>query len=217
MKRPAASERKRGKNGEGREKEGEGEGQVALTAAAVKDHNKFCDEAQGMSVQQFELALNKLDSKASMRLWKAFENSRKAAGEDEAYQAATKDKVGNVKKKRQLLFGWVSDGTKFQESYRSLMDSLTLKKTEGVATSWLTKAQAIAHWGSEELKDRVKRGTVIARRDPNDNTYWQFQAKVEYGKTEVERAKTTTAAGKAKAEKKGCLGHAGCPQLGAAH
>ena len=190
MKRPAASDSKRGKNGEGSEKEvEEGEVKVELTAAAVKDHNKFCDEAQGMSVQQFEMALNKLDSKASMRLWKAFENSRRAYGEDEAYQAATKDKVGNVKKKRQLLFGWINDGTKFQESYRSLMDSVTLKKAEGVSTSWLTKAQAIAHWGTDELRDRVKRGTVIARRDPNDNTYWQFQAKVEYGKVEVERAK----------------------------
>ena len=202
MKRPAASDSKRGKNGEGSEKEVEEEEvKVELTAAAVKDHNKFCDEAQGMSVQQFEMALNKLDSKASMRLWKAFENSRRAYGEDEAYQAATKDKVGNVKKKRQLLFGWINDGTKFQESYRSLMDSVTLKKAEGVSTSWLTKAQAIAHWGTDELRDRVKRGTVIARRDPNDNTYWQFRAKVEYGKVEVERAKSTTAAGKAKAEK----------------
>ena len=64
-KRPAAQEEK---EEEGEVQESEGTPSVELTAAAVKDHNKFCEEAKGMTVGQFELALAKMDAKASMRL-----------------------------------------------------------------------------------------------------------------------------------------------------
>ena len=67
---------------------------VELTAEAVKDHNKFCEEAKDMSVEQFEKALSKLDDKASQRLWKAFEVSRKSSGADKVYQEATETKGG---------------------------------------------------------------------------------------------------------------------------
>ena len=67
LKKPAAC-------GEGTEEEEAPpeEKHVELTAEAVKDHNKFCEEAKDMSVEQFEAALSKLDDKASQRLWKAF-------------------------------------------------------------------------------------------------------------------------------------------------
>eukprot|EP00435_Cladocopium_sp_Y103_P075713 s308_g63.t1 len=182
MKRPAALKRPAAKDesskrartepgGDGTEPGGNGtepgedgsEEVVELTAAALKDHNQFCEEAKNMSVKQFEAALVKLDGKASMRLWKAFENSRKSEGLDGNYKLATGEGVGSLKKKRQLLLGWVADGSKCAESFKTILDSVSLKKAEGVNTAWLTKAQAVAHWGVEELKERVKAGTVRAR------------------------------------------------------
>ena len=208
MKRPAAGILKKpaAKVGKSQSEEPEEEGEkVTLTAAAVKDHNKFCEEAKKMSVEEFTLALNKLDGKASMRLWKAFESPRKEHGEEESYQIATKDGVGSLKKKRQLLFGWVSDGQKCMESYKTVLDTVSLKKSEGLLSQWFTKAQALNHWGQEELTERVKAGTVKARKDPEDPRYWQFKANQQFGKTEVERNKSAGMAAKDKAEKKQVL------------
>ena len=190
------------------EKEEEGEAQeseegipsVELTAAAVKDHNKFCEEAKGMTVGQFELALAKMDAKASMRLWKAFEVQRKSAGEEEGYQSATSKGTGSLKKKRQLLFGWIKDGGKTGEHYRTWMDTVSLKKSKGLTETWLTTHQALAHWGPEGLKERVKTGSIVTRKDPSDKNFWQFRALTETAKTEVERVKTTGVSSKSKAK-----------------
>ena len=142
---------------------------VELTAEAVKDHNKFCEEAKDMSVEQFEKALSKLDDKASQRLWKAFEVSRKSSGADKVYQEATETKVGQVKKKRAMLLGWIRDGKKPGEHFKACVESVSLKKTQGLTSTWLTQAQAMTHWGKEELQERVKSGTVKARKDPQDS------------------------------------------------
>ena len=191
-KRPAAQEEKE-------DEAPEGNVSVKLTAAAVKDHNKFCEEAKDMTVEQFELALAKMDGNASMRLWKAFEVQRKSDGEEEGYQAATSKGTGSLKKKRQLLFGWIKDGGKTGEYYRTWMDTVSLKKTKGVTETWLTKHQALAHWGPEELKDRVKTGSIPARKDPSDEKFWQFRALTESAKTGVERVKTSGTSSKSKA------------------
>lgn len=197
LKKPAAC-------GEGTE-EGEAppeEKHVELTAEAVKDHNKFCEEAKDMSVEQFEAALSKLDDKASQRLWKAFEVSRKSSGADQMHQEATETKVGQVKKKRQLLLGWIRDGKKPGEHFKTCVESVSLKRTQGLTSTWLTQAQAITHWGKEELQDRVKTGTVKARRDPQDKKYWQFRASQEHEVTQVERKKEASFSLKKKAEQK---------------
>lgn len=133
MKRPA-TKRPAAKVGGDGEPSGEPSGTVSLTAEAVKDHNKFCEEAQSMTVEQFELALNKPDSKASMRLWKAFETSRKMSGEEEKYKEATKEGVGALRKKRKLLFGWVVDGKKTGDSFKECLEQVSLVKAQNRLT-----------------------------------------------------------------------------------
>ena len=191
MKRPA-TKRPAAKVGGDGEPSGEPSGTVSLTAEAVKDHNKFCEEAQSMTVEQFELALNKLDSKASMRLWKAFETSRKMSGEEEKYKEATKEGVGALRKKRKLLFGWVVDGKKTGDSFKECLEQVSLVKAQ-------------TDWGEEELRERVKGGTVIAKRDPADRRYWLFKANTQMEKTEVARHKMSGATYKAKADKQSVM------------
>ena len=202
MKRPASKAALKKPAAKAVETEEGGQGDVKLTEQAVADHNKFCQEAQGMSVEDFEVALGQLDSKASMRLWKAFEVNRKATGEEEAYQQACAKGTGALKKKRQLLFGWIVDGQKTGENFKTWMETVTLKRSKGVTETWLTKHQALAHWGAEELKQRVKTGTILARRDPADKNFWQFRSLTEQSKTEVERLKSSGVQSKQKADKK---------------
>ena len=203
MKRPAASLKKPASKQEEQEAEPEEPEHVPLTAQAVKDHNKFCEEAQGMSVGQFEKALSCLDGAASQRLWKAFAKSRKSSGEQEKYpEATTSAKDGSLAKKRKLLFGWVCDGKETGEHYKSMVETVSLKKSEGVTSTWLTKNQALQHWGKEELQERVASGSIVARKDPADSKYWQFKANTEESKVFVNREKAVSWAKKGKSNNK---------------
>ena len=60
----------------------------------------------------------------------------------------------------------------------------------------------MTHWGKEELQERVKSGTVKARKDPQDSRYWQFKACQEHEAVEVERKKEARFEVKKKAEQK---------------
>ena len=78
MKRPAAAAGLKRPAAKAEEEDTPEGAHQPLTAQAVKDHNKFCEEAAQMSSSQFEKALSCLDEKAAMRLWKAFEKSRRS-------------------------------------------------------------------------------------------------------------------------------------------
>ena len=192
MKRPAAAAGLKRPAAKAEEEDTPEGAHQPLTAQAVKDHNKFCEEAAQMSSSQFEKALSCLDEKAAMRLWKAFEKSRKSSGAQEEYKATTSESVGSLAKKRKLLFGWVCDGQTTGEHYKAMVDKVSLKKSEGVTSTWLTKAQALAHWGKEELQERVASGSIVARKDPADPNYWQFRANTEQSQVNVTREQAFT-------------------------
>ena len=55
------------------------------------------------------------------------------------------------------------------------------------------------------MRERVKGGTVIAKRDPADRRYWLFKANTQMEKTEVARHKMSGATYKAKADKQSVM------------
>lgn len=69
-------------------------------------------------------------------------------------------------KERKLLFGWVCDGKETGEHYKSMVETVSLKKSEGVTSTWLTKNQALQHWGKEELQERVASGKYSGQEGP---------------------------------------------------
>ena len=212
LKRPAAQSTKKRKEMEDKE-EGEGEEEEPLeddeeilpklTSKALQDHERFCVEAKDLNEESFVKALAKLKPEAAQRLWKKFQNSRKAEGAEDEYQETLKGKsAGSLHKKRKLLLGWIQSGKTCGEIYREYMTKVTFTKTSGEKEKWLTTTQALQCWGKNELWQRVKSGTIKARRNPEDNRFWEFRINKRVGKTEVARAKASSVTFGGKADQK---------------
>ena len=172
-----------------------------LTKKALKDHNKFLEEAGSLDEANFLKALSKLEPKAAQKLWKKFQNSRKAEGQEEEYQEAMKHGAGSLDRKRKLLFNWVQSDKTCGDRYREYIQKISLVKTEGVKQKWLTSQQALATYGKEELWSRVKSGTILARRCPQDSRFWEFRSCQEMSRTEVTKAKETNVKAEGKMDK----------------
>ena len=129
-----------------------------LTKKALKDHNKFLEAASNMNEKKFMEALSKLEPKAAQKLWKKFQNSRKAANCEDEYQDVMKHSAGSLERKRKLLFQWVQNDKSCGDRYREYMEKVSLVKSDGVKQKWLTSQQALGTWGKEELWSRVQAG-----------------------------------------------------------
>ena len=153
LKRPAVQGTRKRKEMEDKE-EGEGEEEEPLeddeeilpklTSKALQDHERFCVEAKDLNEESFVKALAKLKPEAAQRLWKKFQNSRKAEGTEDEYQESWKGQsAGSLQKKRKLLFGWVQSGKTCGEIYREYLCKVTFTTTSGVKEKWLTTTQAL--------------------------------------------------------------------------
>ena len=101
-------------------------------------------EVKGVNEEAFVKALAKLKPEAAQRLWKKFQNSRKAEGTEDEYQESWKGQsAGSLQKKRKLLFGWVQSGKTCGEIYREYLCKVTFTTTSGVKEKWLTTTQAL--------------------------------------------------------------------------
>lgn len=182
LKRPAAKEEEKVEEpGEGEEEEEATEDPVVkinqkLTKNALKDHNKFLEEATQLDEKNFLKALSKLEPGAAQKLWKKFEKSRKVEGQEESYQHAMKSGPGSLEKKRKLLFLWVQNDKTCGERYREYVEKMSLVKTEGVKQKWLTTQEAVSRWGKEELWSRVQAGTILARSAPRTKGFGSSKA-----------------------------------------
>ena len=195
LKRPAAQALKRPAVGGGKKQRVEEEEMEPppLTEEALKEHEKLLKEMakkKDLSQEQFDQALAKLPSTTSQMLWKAFEQNRKETGTEGEYKEASTG-AGQMKKKRALLRGWCMDKGQPGECYRKMLTTVSLSKKSGVEETWLTKAEALQKWGTDELKDRLQKGTIQARRNPMDKSYWEFKAIVQSESTFVHKNKET--------------------------
>eukprot|EP00959_Pyramimonas_sp_CCMP1952_P072493 1514346-Pyramimonas_sp.AAC.1 len=55
------------------------------------------------------------------------------------------------------------------------MQEINISKARTVEEQWLPLTKAQRRWGNQELVERVKSGSVRARRDPKDRRFWEFQ------------------------------------------
>ena len=164
-----------------------------LTQKALKDHNKFLDEAAGLDEKNFLTALSKLKPGEAQKLWKKFEKSRKMEGQEQSYVQALQGGPGSLEKKRKLLFLWIQNDKTCGERWREYIQKVSLVKSEGVKEKWLTTQEALARWGKDELWSRVQAGTIVSRRNPQDKRYWEFKSMQQVGKTETKKEKETKA------------------------
>ena len=161
-----------------------------LTKAALADHQQFLKEAAQLKLQdaEFEKALAKLPEKQQQCLWKKFEANRKATGTEEEYKKTTTGS-GALARKKKLLRTWCMDGGKVSEMYRAAMMAITLEKSHGVEKEWLSKKKMEDELGPDEMKARLKAGTLKWRRNPEDPRFFQFQKLSEKEATYLNKSK----------------------------
>lgn len=172
-----------------------------LTKEALQDHNEFiraCKDGN-LTKEQFDLALRSGDDKMVMRLWKAFEASRRASKDDDEYKETTKGDGGKDKKKV-MLRSWCLDGGKCTKHYRQQIQSMKLTKQDTDKTKWLTQKQAMDMYGTDELRERVKAGTITMKKDSADPRFYKFQVVEESSKLKRTREWETNLDTKAQAK-----------------
>ncbi|CAE7036520.1 unnamed protein product [Symbiodinium sp. CCMP2592] len=153
-----------------------------LSKEALENHQKFMKECgkKDMTVEQVDEAMKNASNKTQMSLWKAFETSRIAEGHQDEFLKAS-GSVGSTKKKRKMLSSWILDGGKFTKHYKQAIQNYAtgaprmLRAKQQVKWIWLSRTEAERRIGAEELKDRVQRKTIVWRRNPEDQKYFQFR------------------------------------------
>ena len=154
--------------------EEEEEEKLPLTKKALEDHQKFLEESGNLSDKQFDKALSKLSPGQQQSLWKKFEHSRKSQQMQGEYQKETVG-AGSLARKKKLLRSWCLDGGKCDKCYKKAFATITLDKSSGLEKEWYSKKKMEDEIGVEEMKVRLKAGTLKYRKNPEDPRFYQFQ------------------------------------------
>ena len=154
--------------------EEEEEEKLPLTKKALEDHQKFLEESGNLSDKQFDKALSKLSPGQQQSLWKRFEHSRKSQQMQVEYQKEIVG-AGSLARKKKLLRSWCLDGGKCDKCYKKAFSTITLDKSSGLEKEWYSKKKMEDEIGVEEMKMRLKAGTLKYRKNPEDPRFYQFQ------------------------------------------
>ena len=154
--------------------EEEEEENLPLTKKALEDHQKFLEESGNLSDKQFDKALSKLSPGQQQSLWKKFEHSRKSQQMQVEYQKEIVG-AGSLARKKKLLRSWCLDGGKCDKCYKKAFSTITLDKSSGLEKEWYSKKKMEDEIGVEEMKMRLKAGTLKYRKNPEDPRFYQFQ------------------------------------------
>jgi hypothetical protein len=87
--------------------------------------------------------------------------------------------AGSVDKKRKCLIGWLLDKGQRKQHYREFFQSVSVVKSVIYVADWMTYEEAKGKYGTSELKERVDAGTILARRCPKDQKFFEFLECVE--------------------------------------
>ena len=128
-----------------------------------------------------------------------FERSRKGSGEEDNFKAATAGAHLQSLKKKKMLAGWILDGGSCGKAFKSWMHQVSVKKTSGVFTDWLTQTEATTKYGGDQLKSMVASGTIQVRRLASDPRFFEFKSLTQRDTQVVEGVKKTGTSGDKKA------------------
>ena len=122
-------------------------------------------------------------------LWQRFSNARNTTKDEsvrDAWEETAKGKGSNPVK-QQLLKAFVLGGCTLKGNQYFQKEIVTLKKSQGTNESdeWVPFHTILQRFGLAECMRRVKKKSILTRRDPRDNDEWQFRLVREVGyKTE---------------------------------
>lgn len=122
-------------------------------------------------------------------LWQRFNNARATCKDEslkEAWEQGAKGKGSNPVK-QQLLKAFVQGGCTLKGNQYFQKEMVSIKKSQGTKESdeWVPFHTILQRFGLPECMRRVKKKSILRRRDPRDEEEWQFCLVREVGfKTE---------------------------------
>ena len=122
-------------------------------------------------------------------LWQRFNNARTTCKDEsvrEAWEEGAKGKGSNPVK-QQLLKAFLQGGCTLKGNQYFQKEIVSLKKSQGTKESdeWVPFHTILQRFGLAECMRRVKKKSILTRRDPRDGDEWQFCLVREVGfKTE---------------------------------
>ena len=122
-------------------------------------------------------------------LWQRFNNARTTTKDEsvrEAWEETAKGKGSNPVK-QQLLKAFVQGGCTLKGNQYFQKEIVSLKKSQGTKESdeWVPFHTILQRFGLAECMRRVKKKSILTRKDPRDPDEWQFCLVREVGfKTE---------------------------------
>ena len=84
--------------------------------------------------------------------------------------------TGSLAKKKQLLEAFLKAGGDLKSNlFLNAFASVSMSNTHSTMEEWVPWATIKNRFGEEESIARLKSGSILRRRDPKDNTFWEFK------------------------------------------
>ena len=188
--------------------------QAELTEVNLNRHNELVENLKAGKITEDQISQQmENDPAGAQKLWKKFEYRRNQQstevkhGWDEICGMGRGQ--GQQHKKKMLLFAWLKD-EKFGQGYISVMQSISMKRTNIRELTWLTWKELTDKHGADEAHGLVQSGAVLARPHPKDKRYWQFLSQTDTLSLTMEQKKELagTTTGKATSKQIADLGQA---------
>lgn len=202
MKKPAAVVGKKGTKKDANKKPASNSFQPSKEEPMSLDEkiDKFLGAKNNQDIGDF---LDKLSEHQRQALWQRFANARKALG-DSAKEQWTKAATGpgSTPAKNKLLMVFLKAKGDLKNSTAYVNTLATLSKTTGTKheEEWVPFARILQEYGLNEVKRRLSKGSIVAKKAEDDPDEWVFRLNKTIKYSDEQHHQQMGLAGSGKAE-----------------
>ncbi len=105
---------------------------------------------------------------------------------------------GKEHKKRALLLAWLQDNMSMTPKFKTSCTALCFSKTRTKQLKWLTTKEVLDKHGQEEGLQMIKEGSLLVRKNPANNKFFQFLATEDFMTLDVKKQEELKVSGTSK-------------------
>lgn len=125
--------------------------------------------------------------------------SKKDSDVQEAWRSLQESREpGKEHKKRALLLAWLQDNMTMTPKFKTSCSALCFSKTRTKQLKWLTTKEVLDKHGQEEGLQMIKEGSLLVRKNPANNKFFQFLATEDFMTLDVKKQEELKTSGTSK-------------------
>jgi hypothetical protein len=118
---------------------------------------------------------------------------------EEAWRALQESREpGKEQKKRALLLAWLQDNMVMTPKFKTSCTALCFSKTRTKQLKWLTTKEVLDKHGQEEGLQMIKEGSLLVRKNPANNKFFQFLSAEDFMTLDVKKQEELKVSGTSK-------------------